>query len=203
VEIRFLGAECRASNFGKLVWAFGECLDTIPGVDTFVETIGTGSFWVRLKVLIKNVWARDDVKEIVEKTREAVVATKLERPVDEVNKIRADTDKLREEAMKISAERQQLPDSEEARAIKELDLRRRMLENEERQVEIERKEIENRLLKLQVIERFSQLIGDGLVRADPVEIDVNGLMLLLLKDGKVTVGKGIDSIEDASKTERI
>ena len=73
--------------------------------------------------------------------------------------------------------------------------------NEEKRLDVEKKDIEIRLLKLDLYEKASNLIRDGVVRADSLEIDINGLMFLLLEDGTATPGEDIDSIEEAGSTE--
>lgn len=191
VTLRFLSRSTDGAAFGSLIWVFCESLSSIPGVRVYVEEAGTGSVWVKMKVWMQNVWARDDVKEVLEKSKDAVIASKLDRPIGEVDKINAEADKLRAESEQLAVKTESMQED------RLLERESKELDNEKKRLDNEKQAIENRMAKLQLYKEASTMIRDGIIRADPVQIDVNDLMYMLIEGGTATEGNDIGRIEEA------
>ena len=197
IEIRFLSDKPKCDGVGYLIWTFGAALEQIPGVIVDVDSWGEGSLWVKLRVFIANLWARDDVQVALSKSRDAVIARYLDQPVEQNEKTQAEKEKLHAERAAILKQIESMPSAQDADVSRLHELRHQELVLRKEEAEIEGKEIENRLRKLELFEKVSKLIADGIVQADKVQIDMNGLMFLLF-DGKEAIkGHHFKLIEDS------
>ncbi len=190
ITIRFTSEPLSASACAYTIWAISSALEIIDGVGVEFVDWGKGSFWAKLKVSIKNVWARDEVRESLDKGRKAAESFYLDRPIEDVAKTRAEKEKLEEEIRDIKLNRSERPDKA---LLEEL----RMIELEERREDLLAKKLENRIRSLDLVEKASNLVKDGIVSADGVEINVNDLLLFCCDGQNAQIGKDMKDIEEA------
>lgn len=165
-----------------------------------IEAWGVGGLWAKLKVFISNVWARDEVQEVLDKSRDAVTAELLDKPIEQARKMKSEREKLDEERDAIAKQTKSLPDAEEAKFARDQERCLKELEIQEKEKDIARKEIENRIRSLEFVEKAYTLIAEGIIAADPVSVDINGVKYLLLTDGKeVREGPHFKAIADSEK----
>jgi hypothetical protein len=196
IEIRLLGETCSLARLGHTLWSFGEALETIPGVVTEVTAVGTGSIWAKIRAGFQNIWQRDEVIEVLDKGRDAAIAHYLGKPIAETARLEEEASKLREETRNIAKITAAMPDGEHAERIRKEELRHKELENIRTEEEIRRMQLESGIRALEGVRLASDLIAQGIVHADQVQIDINELMYLLIHEDTVQKGHSLKRIGD-------
>jgi hypothetical protein len=197
IFIRFAGKHHRASKVSKLLWLLTEALESVSGVVMLVEDQGTGSIWFTLRVFMLNLLAKDEVKDLLEKSRDAVLAEQVVKRVEGAEKIREEKLKLQAERSVIEKQTELIPDSEEAKKIRELELRRKELEIREKEADVKHKELQNYKATLDVVQQMGYLMREGLLASAPVEIKINGETFLACQDGQFLSGAAMEAIDQA------
>lgn len=197
VVIKFSGEAFRAAAIFQFLFLFSEVLESISGVSVEIESQGTGSLWTRLKIFIEDAFQKEEVKEVLEKTRDAVIAEQLDRRIEGVKKLEEETLKTRAERVSLERQSESLPDTEEAKKLRELEIKRKELEIREKTVDIERKEIENQQKKLELYEKVAYMMREGMLNSSPLEIQINGLPFLSCNDKKILPGASMDAIDQS------
>lgn len=194
IRIRFLDSNVSPSRAGQTLWCIGAAMESIEGVAVEIDDWGKGSLWSNIKVFIKNVWSRDEVREVLDKGRQAAVSHYLDRPTEEVRKLTAECDKLEEEKATLEQRRLTEPDADQKYRLIELQIR-------EKEQDVRAKELENRLKEIRVIKYASKLVCDGLLAADKVQIDIDGVCTFLF-DGTQVVTRPV-LLEEGSADDHI
>lgn len=197
IEIRFPSKSINCSNAGYALWAVAAGLEQIRGVVVEIDSWGQGSLWTKLKVFISNIWARDEVQEVLDKSRDAVVAEYLDKRIETAKKLKSEREKIEKERDAIAKQSDALPNAEEAEITRDQQRKLKDLEIREKETDIVRKELENRIRSLEFVEKASSLIAKGVIAADPVRIDINGIMFLLTDSNEVRQGPDIKTIREA------
>ncbi|MBE9159819.1 hypothetical protein IQ265_23720 [Nodosilinea sp. LEGE 06152] len=195
VVIRFSGETFRAAAIFQFLFLLSEVLESISGVSVEIESQGTGSLWTKLKIFMKDAFQKEEVKEVLEKTRDAVIAEQLDKRIEGVKKLEEETLKTRAERISLERQSESLPDTEEAKKLRELEIKRKELEIREKTVDIERKEIENQQKKLELYEKVAYMMREGMLNSSPMEIQINGLPFLSCNDKKILPGSSMDAID--------
>jgi predicted DNA-binding protein (UPF0251 family) len=192
IDLDFLGDEERQlRDVADTLWAFAAALESIEGVTVYISEIRTGSIRSRLRIIMRDKATRDKVREILEKTRDGLVAREFDSAIASTDRDRSEADKLKEEAENLRATREVIHQGDEADRIRLLEIERLELDNQAKRVEIERNQIENSLLKLQVVKRATELMKKGLLQSEPLSIVINGQPFLdLVKGRALTLPKG-------------
>jgi hypothetical protein len=187
VQVRFENTDISAAAIGKTIWALSSAIESVPGVVVKIESWESGSLVARLRVFIRNVWARDEVREVLHKGRNAAVAHYLDRPTEEAQKLRAEREKLEEEKRLL----QQKADSYSTDAEKRITELNIAVKEEE----LRSQQLDNSLKAIELVERASSLVRDGLISADKLSIDINGLAYFLFDGRNVDTGEPMARIE--------
>jgi len=203
IFVIFSGENFEALNIFRLLTLLVESFELISGVSVELESQGMGSWWYKFKVYIKDIWQKEETKQILTKTREAIVSDQLDKPI-QISK------KLEEEALKTKAERESverqnesLPNSEEAIILRKLQIRAREADIESKELENKSKKLENRRKELEIFkqemeisERIASMIRDGMVNSSPVRIEINGELFLEHQNGNFLSGVNINEIDN-------
>lgn len=198
ITFRLHSKSIRASQACFFIWTFTQTVELIEDVEVVISDSGVGSFWLKVKIFFKNTAQKKEVKELLEKTRDAVIAEQLDKRIGESAKVNA-------EAKKIAAEeallREQLDVLQRADDQQNRDFQRRkqQLELESMELANQRQQLQNRHLALDIMERQGYLLKEGIGLNEPLEITINDQRFLTASDGKITPGASMDEIEAAEK----
>jgi hypothetical protein len=191
IAIHLQGTAISPARSGYCLWALGTALEAISGVAVAAVGWESGSLVARLKIFIRNIWARDDVREVLRLGREAAVNHYLAKPTEEVLKLRAERAKLDEERDLLKLQREAQSGNEERRRV-ELDIK-------EKEEKLRGQQLDNSLKSVELLERVSALVKEGIVVADKVRIDVNELCYFLFDGSRINSGEDISAIESNGK----
>jgi len=178
MTIRFLGDNISPSRAGRAVWSIGAAIESVGGVAVEIDSWGTGSLWAKIRVHMRSVWQRDQVQEILEKGRQATESYYLDKPIAEARKLEAEYRKLDEERALLEKEMTLKPSDQQGEELMQIEI-------ESKREDIKAKKLDNAIKEMQAIEKASDLIREGIVVADKVEIDIDGVCAFLF-DGKRT-----------------
>lgn len=198
IFIRFSGKNFRASKIFRYLSLLAESLESIFGVSVEIESQGIGSIWFKLRVFILNLIQKEEVKEVLEKTRDAVIAEQLDKRIKGVEKLEEDALKTKAERLALERQSENVPDAEEARKLRGLEIQRRELEVREKIAIIKRIEIENQQKELELYEKLAYMMKEGLLTSAPVEIHINGIPFLSYKNREIVPGRDMNMIDEKS-----
>jgi hypothetical protein len=194
----FNAEHIRASSVSFLVWTLSEALQLIPDVDVDIVKAGTGSLWLRLKVYMKTLFQKNEVKQLLEKTRDAVVADQLDKKIETTGKIKAEKEKLETEAELLKQKLDTGPSASEARLARHNELARQEIELQRLRIAAEKEHLENVWLGMQIIEKRANMIREGIGLNDPMQIEINGIRYLSSENGKIQKGASMEVIDSDS-----
>lgn len=178
IKITFSENNISASEVTQLLWILTNSLEQIDDVEVLLEDWGRGSFWARLKIKIAGWVAKEELKDIADKARQAAEAQYLNKPIEESRKIEA-------ERLKIEKETKLIPGDS-------------ILE-QKHLLELEQSKLELKLKKIEMLNKLSDLMAKGFVDVNSdFQIEINGLLFIEKKDNKLIVGEDMDSIDNAS-----
>ncbi|KRD08944.1 hypothetical protein ASE21_13925 [Flavobacterium sp. Root901] len=182
IEVFVHGETFSPSQIGFLMWSMSKALESIDGVSVFLEDWGNGSKFFKLKVKIQSLLAREEVKQVLEKGRQAAESQFLDRPIEEVQKIKAEKEKTIKETDNLLTK-------EQVTELHEIEVERKRIEVQDLKVELE-------LKKMQLLRGYSELIKDGiLVNDSNFQIKINDL-LYLKKEPQLVIGENIEIIAE-------
>lgn len=177
----------------KLITALSLILNSISNIENVkveIEDIRTGSIYARVRVYIKDLVAKEEVKAVLEVSKEVVVkaVTGGQVSVAETRKVIAETKKIKAEQESIERETATKPDEFEAKISKALDLEKKALENEQLKVQVTKE-------KLEVMDRLSDLAAKGILSVDEIRMDINEILYLLKSGDSIQASEAdIDNI---------
>ena len=157
IFVKFSGKSFRASKVFRSLSLLAESLESISGVSVEIESQGVGSIWFKLRVFILNLVQKEEVKEVLEKTRDAVIAEQLDKRIKGVEKLEEDTLKTKAERIALERQSESVPNAEEAKKIRGLEIQRKELEIREKIADVKRKEIENQQKELELYEKLAYM----------------------------------------------
>lgn len=182
IEVLVHGETFSSSQIGYLMWSISTALESIDGVSVCLENWGNGSKFFNLKVGIKNMLAKEEVKQVLDKARRAVESEYLDKPVEEVEKIKAEKEKTIKET-------DILINKEQSKQLFDMEIERKQIEIEDMRLELE-------LKKIQLLKGYSELIKDGvLINDSNFQIKINEV-LYLKKEPQLTLGENIEIIAE-------
>jgi hypothetical protein len=196
IFIRFSGKSFRASKIFRSLSLLAESLESISGVSVEIESQGVGSIWFKLRVFILNLVQKEEVKEVLEKTRDAVIAEQLDKRIKGVEKLEEDTLKTKAERIALERQSENVPDAEEAKKLRGLEIQRKELEIREKIADVKRKEIENQQKELELYEKLAYMMKEGLLTSAPVEIQINGVPFLSYENKEILPGRDMNAIDE-------
>lgn len=183
VTVTIKGNEFNSGQIGFLMWTISKALESIDHVNVSLEDWGNGSKRFNLKIWIKTLFAKEEVKQVLEKSRLAIESKYMDIPIQEAEKLAA-------EKTKTIRETDNLLSKEEAKEIHKLDVIKRRLEIQDKAADIA-------LKKIQVIKGISELITTGILANDSdFQIMINDLLYIEKKDKKYIAGENIEFIEE-------
>jgi len=189
--------EPELSGVARLLMALAEGLQAIPDVHVTVGDWGRGTLWAELKIQIGSLAAGKEVEKILSAARDGLLAKWLGSSVTDTEKKHAQAEKIRAEAAKIKAETQLLHFDAGSDLKRELELQKMDLENRGLLADIRRRELENQLLQLKIIQNASELIKQGLSTATPVEMRINDLPFISFDQNRPLSGADMVTIASA------
>ena len=190
IEI-ILTEEEKINNELFALWTIMESLNSIEGVSLTLESVREGSRIYKFKMLIKDFFAKEEVKEVLNKAKDSAMGA-LEKPAAETELLKKEANKLEAEEKKIEKETDQILTKEQRAEMFEL-------KKEKLKAEIEEKQADTNLKKLQFLERLSDLQKEGLLRVDSIGININEVPFLVKEGGEIKVLNTLDSIDEQSK----
>lgn len=174
----------------EFIHTFIEGLNTIPGVHVTLEDIKIGSIQAKIKAVFDDVTSKEQVKEVLE-TAKKFAKGKLEKEFYEGEKANSEAIKNRVESQ-ILEETLLTLKSEETKELKRL-------ESESLKYDLERKQLENERLKIQLFkerkELLKELLADGFINQNELEILIKGIPFMKIENGKLTISENIDIID--------
>jgi hypothetical protein len=177
---------------GFLIWSLAEALELIEGVQVTIEDWGRSSFWINLKIKFLEIAGKREVKEILEKARDAAIAEQLDKRIEEAAKVRAERLKIEEERAAIRAH-EAVGESPEEAAI------RRGLELKKLELEIASGKLSLAERRFELAKKVAYMVKEGPIFAEPVEIEVNGQPFLAIENGKLRMGSPMQDLEPVQK----
>lgn len=188
IKLKIGREELDASEMGFLIWSLAEALELVEGVQVTIEDWGRGSFWIKLKILFLDIAGKREVKEILEKARDAAIAEQLDKRIEETAKLKAERLKIEEERAAIKAH-EAVGESPEEAAV------RRKLELQKLEIEVASGKLSLQERRFELAKKVAYMVKEGLIFADPVEIEVNGQPFLAIEDGKLRMGSPMQDLE--------
>jgi len=177
------------------LWTIMESLNSIEGISLTLETVREGSRIYKFKMFIKDFFAKEEVKEVLNKAKDSAMGA-LEKPAAETELLKKEANKLGAEEKKIEKETDQILTKEQRAELFEL-------KKEKLKAEIEEKHADTNLKKLQFLERLSDLQKEGLLRVDSIGININEIPFLVKEGGEIKVLNTLDSIDEQTKDKTI
>jgi hypothetical protein len=157
-------------------------LELIDDVEVELSDWGRGSFWAKIKLKTSTFLAKEEVKEVLDKARKATESQLLDRPIEDVRKIKAEADKTESEAGSIMSK-------EQSKEFNNLLI-------EQKRAEIAKLKVETKLAKIKGLKDLSKLIQDGLLGIDSdYQILINELLFIGQKDSKLMEGESMNLID--------
>lgn len=182
IEVLVHGETFSSSQIGFLMWSLSTALESIDGVSVYLENWGNGSKFFNLKIGIKSILAKEEVKQVLEKGRQAVENHYLDRPIEEVGKIKAEKEKTLKETDNLLTK-------EQTNQLHNMEIERKQIEMEDMKLELE-------LKKVQLIKGYSELIKEGVLMNDSnFQIKINEV-LYLKKEPQLALGENIEIIAE-------
>jgi hypothetical protein len=175
--------EYKANQIGYSIWAISEALEKIDGISITLEDSGKGSRWFRFKLKIKDLLGKEEVKQVLNKSKEAIESQYLDKPIEEAKKIKAEREKVEKETKVIANE-------EDTKKIRSLEIEKLELENESTKVNIMKS-------KLELIQGISKLIADGIIQNDSkIQLTINDMLFIEKDNDGLKYGEDIELIEE-------
>lgn len=188
IEVTVDKTEVNAAQIGFLIWSLAKSLESIDGVEVDLVEWSEGSKKFNLITTIKGIAAREDVKYVFAKGREAAEAVYVDKPVEDVKKTKAEREKTEK---KTDA----LPSKQESKDIRELEIEKKKLDIEEQRVDILAK-------KLDSIKSLAALMKEGVIQNETdLHILINDLLFVSKKEGRIQIGENMDLYEERESKE--
>lgn len=151
-------------------------LSNIKNVKLEIEELQVGSLIGKVRLYINDLIAKEETKAVLETAKESVIKT-ITGGVShsETKKTIQETHKTKKETELLDKELRDKPTDIEAQLSNALNLEKQALENEQLR-------IQNAKEKLEIIDKLSDLAAKGILEADSVKIDINGILYLLKSD---------------------
>lgn len=169
-------AQKMSSSLFKII----SSLSSIENVKVEFEHLQLGSILTRLKIKMKNFIAKREVVEFFAVLKEVLINAITNGGVSQADTMKkiAEADKIRNEARLIAKQLEAVPELAIIKKEKLLNLERQALENR-------KLELENAASKLEMISKITDLAKSGVLEADLLEIDLNGIAYLLSHGEKI------------------
>lgn len=185
LEMKFnnLNDDYSSTQIGYTIWSISAALEQIDGVQIKLEDWGIGSRWARIKLQIRDFLAKEEVKEVLDKSKNAIEAKYVDTPIEEVKKIKAEREKLEKET-------ESLTNATDAERLRQLNIEKLELENKATEIKIMQE-------RINVIRGISELVTDGIIQNDSkIQILVNDMLYLEKDNEGVLLGENIEIIEE-------
>lgn len=187
IKIIFKDKHIDAVKTSYFLWNFTQLLGLIIDVNVEIYEWGRGSLFVKLKVLMKSLLAKDEVKEVLDKSR-AAIKDFIEKPtldkektISEIGKNRAEIEFIKKQTSTIPS----IPVSEKD----ELDFRKY-------RAEVVKLELDNIKKEAEVIREFHQLNMEGIIGLGDFDVYINKLPYLKKNNDIIIRGDDIEKIAD-------
>lgn len=205
------------SNINKIsffLWTFSEIVESIEGITLTLVSLEMGSVFAKFKIKFNDLFIRDEFAQIGDNLQnglydsivlagESVENQFHTKPIAETNKIIGETEKIHEESKKISIEtkaiERELIGNIDPETEKNFKLFERQIDLEAKELDNQRKRIENFNMALDTKKKMSDMLKDSIIEQDDIEININNLLFILKVDHKIIKGCTIDEIIQLSK----
>lgn len=164
-----------AEEANKFIYVVSSVLNNIENVDLEIIDCGIGSYWQNIWIKIRGWFAKEEVKQILTKSGQAVESYTLDRHIAPIEKAKAEKEKT-------TAETSLLMSKENAQKLHKIRI-------EKEEAELEALRLANLEKKIDLIGKLSETLSSGLVEIDSdYRIELNKLLLIKQEQGEVTTG---------------
>jgi hypothetical protein len=153
-----------AKNISYLIWSFCSAFEVIEDIDIYLEDWGSGSKWADLKMKIKSEAAKVDALSLTKRIRQLIQSHYAKTSLEQIQKEDAETQKIKKETEVLTYDHEKKKELYDIKT--EMDLYERALEIQKKEQEIEKQKLENTEKKLNLIEKSSQLVKNGILEQD-------------------------------------
>lgn len=161
-----------AAEANKFVNEVTQILSKIENVKCLLVDSGRGSFWQTIKIRAKGWFAKEETKQILTKTKSALESYAIERHIEPVEKSRVERKKTEEEIKRLMSE-------EQTKEIHKLEIAKG-------HEELEALRLSNLEKKLEIMDKMSSMLANGLVSIDSnYRIEIDGSLFIEQKDKKI------------------
>ena len=192
IEIKIDSTDLKTISY--LLWSLSEGLELIDGVCIELIDWGKGSFWVKFKLKFSDLLAKEEVKDVLEKSRKAAESYYIDKHIESAEKIKLENKKIEEELKRLI-------DTDANKEIQKLDLEGKQLDLLEKREKIIAAQLQNQQRKIDLINSVSEMIKSGIIKVDSdIQININDLLFASLNNGFFNIG---DDINDIEKNENV
>ncbi|WBA40262.1 hypothetical protein [Hymenobacter canadensis] len=189
IEIKF-NKTTNPANISFVLWSISIALGQIEDVELELTEWGMGSRWAKIKVFIKDIWAKERVKEILERGVNIAEAKLVEDKAANIAKLNTEKSKIEAEIIDINKKTNLIPSEKQSIEHREIDL-------EIKREELRSKRIENATKEFDLILKASQALANGLIMAEDLEIKINEATFLLKNtQDEISMKRSIDDIDN-------
>jgi len=178
-------AQAMTSSLYKILTS----ISGIENVEVEFEHLEMGSIIARLRVKMKNYVAKKEVKEFFILLKELIFSLASNGKISSV-----ETLKKIAEIEKLELEKKLIKRKLDSEPSINLINKQHLLDIEKKQLENQRKGIENTAMKLSNIKTVVELAKDGILESDFIKVDLNGIGYILNHSENI-----VDSEEDIDK----
>ncbi len=190
-----VGSTVKSQDFTFFLWTWVKCLNLFEGVECEIVEIAKGSWIVRFLIKCKDLATSISTKELLLETVADLAKGALApytKGGAEVDRIKSESAKGNAEADRIIKETEALPDSDEARELRDLQTEALKLELEEKRAEIEAKKIANAKASLDLAKDLKEMMKEGILAVDEITMDIEGVPILIKKGNDITAPQSIE-----------
>lgn len=181
IKLHISNSDNDASKLSSSLFLIVNSLSNIENVEIKFDDLHLGSLVAKIRLYIKDLFAKEETKALLETTKEGVIKTLSAGQIShaDTKQKNADTKKMLKETELLDQELRAKPSDIQAEILNALNLEKMALENEQLR-------IKNANDKLELIERLSDLAQKGILEADSIQVDINGFLYLLKNNESIT-----------------
>lgn len=182
IKLHISDSDNDASKLSNSLFIIINALANIENVEVKFDDLHLGSLVAKIRLYIKDLYAKEETKALLETTKEGVVQAITAGKVSHsgIKEKNANIKKTLKETELLEKELKNKPSDIQAELLNALNLEKFALENEQLKIKIAKE-------RLELIEKLSDLAQKGIVDADSIQIDINGFMYLLKTDNNIDI----------------
>jgi hypothetical protein len=190
-----ISGNTNSEEFTFFLWTWVKCLNLLEGVECEIQEIKKGSWIIKFLIKCKDLITSKSTKKLLLETVSDLAKGSLASYTKggaEVDKIKSESAKGNAEADRIIKETEALPDSEEAKELRDLQKDALKLELEEKKAEIEAKKIANAKARIDMVKDIKEMMKEAILAVDEITMDIEGVPILIKKGNDITAPQSIE-----------